>query len=935
MAKKREGDGYQEAQRRIAEAKRTDATELTLTGLGLTALPAELWALSGLQRLDLWGNQLTALPTEIGSLSGLQTLDLHGNQLTTLPTEIGSLTALQTLDLRDNQLTTLPPEVGALSALESLWLPDNQLTALPPQLGALIALRELRLQRNQFTTLPPQIAALTELRGFSISGNQLTTLPAGIGDLVRLESLWLQDNQLSALPPEIGSLSALQTLDLGGNQLTTLPPEIGSLSALQDLDLTRNQLSALPAELGQLTNLSALYLHDNPVLGMPPEILGPPGPAFKPPRELLDYYFSTAAGSRALREVKLILVGRGEVGKTTLADVLQGKPFKKNRPPTDGIKITPWSVTPKGGAAVIRIWDFGGQQIMHGTHQFFLTKRAIYIVMIDGRDDRYQREAEYWLKLVRAFGGDSTVMVIMNRQKDYKFDLDRNALATKYDVSTDLFFPTECSQKKTITPVRKAIQQLVAEILSTQSKFPAKWWKIKTHLEQMEDDHLSDKEYRALCREHDIDDDDEQDQLLDRLNDLGTIVHFGDDDTLADLKVLNPEWATDGVYWVMTNEKLREAEQGKLKAGALKDILPRKRWPEAKHRRYILQLMLRFDLCFPAEGENDVYIVPELLLAATPDFSDWDPKDGVVFRYGYPVLPHGILPRFISKTHTLSERRERWRSGVVIAKDGAEALVRADYDESTVDIWVRGQYRDARRALLTIIRSKFDETHARIKELNPEEMVGMPPDPTVFVSYQDMILDERDGQTTVRVTISGARVEIPLDDILSGVESPKERRKAAEKAIALTGDGKTNVAVHGDYIAKGDKHMRDDHSINIGGDVINAQVGQTLTNCTNTIQQQAPGEKKDLLEELRGQVQELIKQLPEDKKEEAPRVAKNLETLVNEATNSKPDRKWYSLSADGLLEASKWTKDFAGNIVGTIGQLEKLIWPDYSPRNAD
>src|SRR5262249_52038528 len=156
---------------------------------------------------------------------------------------------------------------------------------------------------------------------------------------------------------------------------------------------------------------------------------------------------------------------------------------------------------------------------------------------------------------------------------------------------------------------------------------------------------------------------------------------------------------------------------GKLKAGALKDILPKKRWPEASHRRYIIDLMQRFELCFPVEGENDVYIVPELLPERTPDLSGWNASDGVVFRYKYPILPHGLLARFISKTHSLSEGQERWRSGVVVAKDNAEALVRADYDISAIDIWVRGNYRNARRELLTIIRSRFDEIHARFRDL--------------------------------------------------------------------------------------------------------------------------------------------------------------------------------------------------------------------------
>ena len=121
--------------------------------------------------------------------------------------------------------------------------------------------------------------------------------------------------------------------------------------------------------------------------------------------------------------------------------------------------------------------------------------------------------------------------------------------------------------------------------------------------------------------------------------------------------------------------------------------------------------------------------------------------------------------------------------------------------------------------------------------------------------------------------------------------------------------------------------MGHDQSIHIDGNVINSQVGQTLTNCSNTVQQQAPGERKDLLEELVKQIQQLIAALPLDKQDEAPQVAENLEMVVKQATSAKPNRKWYSVSKDGLLEASQFVGDFGVSIAGTLGCLEKLIWP--------
>ena len=125
------------------------------------------------------------------------------------------------------------------------------------------------------------------------------------------------------------------------------------------------------------------------------------------------------------------------------------------------------------------------------------------------------------------------------------------------------------------------------------------------------------------------------------------------------------------------------------------------------------------------------------------------------------------------------------------------------------------------------------------------------------------------------------------------------------------------------------RSVYEDRSINIGGNVVNSQVGQTLTNCTNRIQQQAPSERKDLLEKLTADVKALIERLPPGKTDEADGIAKNLKLMVDEASSKKPNREWYSLSAKGLLEAATWVKDFSGVIGGTILSLGKTFWPEF------
>ena len=121
----------------------------------------------------------------------------------------------------------------------------------------------------------------------------------------------------------------------------------------------------------------------------------------------------------------------------------------------------------------------------------------------------------------------------------------------------------------------------------------------------------------------------------------------------------------------------------------------------------------------------------------------------------------------------MSRGLDRWRSGVVLAHEEAKAVVRADYDKNQVTVWVRGQYADARRGLLTVVRDHFVAIHGQIKGLNPEELVTIQGHPEVMVSFDDLVKDEREGVRTTRVTVDGKRIDVEIAELLNGVESPE------------------------------------------------------------------------------------------------------------------------------------------------------------------
>ncbi|MCL6750454.1 leucine-rich repeat domain-containing protein [Nostoc sp. CCCryo 231-06] len=293
------------------------------------------------------------------------------------------------------KLTEIPAEVFELEWLEVLNLSGNQLTTLPEAIARLQQLTSLYLSDNQLTALPEAIARLQQLTFLDLSHNKLTTLPEAIARLQQLTSLNLSRNKLTTLPEAIASLQQLTSLDLSYNGLTTLPEAITRLQQLTSLNLSGNKLTTLPEAIARLQQLTSLYLRGNPIEKPPPEIVEQGIEAIR------DYFRQLQAeGTDYLYEAKLLIVGEGGAGKTTLAKKIKDQNYQlPEEDTTKGIEVIQWSFPMEDGRKFrVNIWDFGGQEIYHATHQFFLTKRSLYVLVADTRKE--DTDFYYWLNVV-------------------------------------------------------------------------------------------------------------------------------------------------------------------------------------------------------------------------------------------------------------------------------------------------------------------------------------------------------------------------------------------------------------------------------------------------------------------------------------------------------------------------------------------------------
>jgi internalin A len=229
-------------------------------------------------------------------------------------------------------VTDLSPLSG-LTALTSLYCSDTQVTDLSP-LSGLTALTSLDCWDTQVTDLSP-LSGLTALTSLDCSGTQVTDLSP------------------------LSGLDALTSLDCSDTQVTDLRVLIG-LPHLQSLSANGCPMDDLPLTLVTKPTLEDLYLAQVTVPGIPFEVLSE-APHDSCLVRLRAHLEDLAHGVEPIRDVKLIVLGNGGVGKTQICRRLMGKIFDPTVPSTHGITIERTALGSDDRDPILNIWDFGGQ----------------------------------------------------------------------------------------------------------------------------------------------------------------------------------------------------------------------------------------------------------------------------------------------------------------------------------------------------------------------------------------------------------------------------------------------------------------------------------------------------------------------------------------------------------------------------------------------
>ncbi|BBC26112.1 COR domain-containing protein [Pseudanabaena sp. ABRG5-3] len=695
-------------------------TDLDLSENQITTIPDSIANLANLTTLYLDSNQITTIPDSISNLANLTTLSLHSNQITAIPDAIAQLSNLTTLLLSSNQITAIPDAIAQLSNLTTLYLYNNQITAIPDAISNLANLTELSLYSNQITAIPDSISNLANLTTLYLHSNQIKAIPDTISNLANLTSLYLYNNQITAIPDAISNLANLTSLYLYNNQITAIPDAISNLANLTSLDLENNQITAIPDSIQSLTKLEYLDLRGNPI-SIPRDLLAPPAGDHRPAaRPILDYYFriQDPKESTQIYEAKILIVGEGGSGKTSLANKLidanyQLKPETEDIS-TQGIDILQWEFTGRNQQTYkVNIWDFGGQDIYHQTHQFFLTERTLYLLVADSRKE--DTDHYFWLQVIRLYGKDSPVLLIQNEKQNRTCNLNLRELRAEFE---HLKTPQSINlaDNRGLTEIQETIQRNLEDLLPNGIPFPNSWLKIRYALENDGRNYISYSQYEEICRLHQISDPQEMLDISDLLHRLGICLHFQKDPILRHRLILKPNWGTAAVYKILDNEKVKK-ELGQFCNADLDNI-----WRDAQYatmRHELLQLMKEFKVCYEIPNHRGNYIAPHLLQKDPPHYG-WDNSQNLILRYRYKIfMPKGILSRFIVEMHPKIENVSDpdlalvWKYGVVLNRGNTRAEITERTHDREIRIRLSGS---GQRDFLTIINNEFEKIHDRFED---------------------------------------------------------------------------------------------------------------------------------------------------------------------------------------------------------------------------
>jgi len=753
----------------IESARRNAERFLDLSDMRLEEVPKEIRELRQLEHLSLYRNAIRVVPEWLRELPNLKHLDIAFNPVYSVP-DVADLTLdwntladcretlsalhvsglyiitgrdqVQPEEIRDEE--NLAKYVTALPALSRLYIglrgithrnplnmpkPSAEILALLDRLSDCRQLASLSLFGVLLDEVPPSIRGLKRLEQLHLTGAGLRKLPKWLSELHSLRGLGASMCELQELPKELAELRSLNYVYLSENRFAEFPPVLLQIPTLRVLSLRASKsagyeglIRETPSHILDLPELEKLDVEGQPIETPPPEVVTQGVEAIK------NYWRQQKEGGvDYLCEAKLLIVGEAGAGKTSLAKKIVDKRYtlKPGEPSTEGIEVLQWRFPTavrinQGGTQQmldrdfrVNIWDFGGQEIYHATHQFFLTRRSMYALVVDDRKE--DTDFNYWLQIVELLSDASPLVIVQNEKQDRRRDINIASLRARFP-NLKATYQTNLATNRGLEQLLGAVQQELEHLPHIGIPMPRTWRLVREALESDQRNYIGLEEYLAICDRHGFQRREDKLQLSGYLHDLGICLHFQDDAVLKSTLILKPRWGTAAVYGVLDDRAVID-NRGRFADSDLARI-----WSKGEYavmRQELLRLMQRFELCYRLHPEGE-HIAPQLLSPLQPQY-EWREPSGITVRYEYDFMPKGLMTRLIvSLHHLIADQSFVWRSGVIFERQGTRAEVIEDYPRRKITVRVAGADN---RGMLAIIDDQLERIHGSFSRLRYEKFL--------------------------------------------------------------------------------------------------------------------------------------------------------------------------------------------------------------------
>lgn len=435
-------------------------------------------------------------------------------------------------------------------------------------------------------------------------------------------------------------------------------------------------------------------------------------------------------GGQRLNEARILILGDKGAGKTCIARKLMdiNSPMTTPDESTPGVDTTIWKFPTND--MNVRIWDFAGHMVTHAVHQFFLSKRCLYILVYNGRTEESNR-LEYWLDHMKNYGGDSEAIILVNERDKHHNEIPINRLKEQYAIRAVYYLNIAKDIKKLEVFRQKVSDYIIHNPSWKNQEIPKSYYAVKEKLEQRfaknrngeSQELITRKTFDQIAQNQNIK---EPDHLLQSLHDLGISLWYKGMEEYNTL-ILNPEWISDGVYQIINwvhNQKTHEIALSDFKMVFAEE---KERYPAAQYG-FLFDLILNYELAYKTDKGKRL-IIPHLLKEDQPDrLPSFQLDDSLMLKYkADQALPPHTISRFIVK-HSDQIKKQRniylvWRYGVILEdSNGNIALIR-EWDRA-IDVSVKGP---TKTEYISQLRETLNEIFNGYKSKRPELQYNVTP----------------------------------------------------------------------------------------------------------------------------------------------------------------------------------------------------------------